>query len=115
METSILTSTKKILGVASDYTAFDLDIITHINSAFATITQLGIGSSSGFAIEDDDSKWEDFIANNTKLVSMCKTYVYLKVRYLFDPPVTSFHLTAMKEQIAEHEWRLNQFREESIA
>lgn len=114
METSILTSTKKILGIASDYTAFDLDIITHINSAFATITQLGVGASSGFEIEDAVSKWEDFISNNTKLVNMCKTYVYLKVRYLFDPPVTSFHLTAMKEQIAEMEWRLNQFREELV-
>ena len=112
MEDSILTSTKKILGMTSDYTAFDLDVITHINSAFATMAQLGVGPSIGFMIEDETSKWEDFVGDNIKLLNMAKTYVYLKVRYLFDPPTTSYHLNAVKDQIAEHEWRLNEFREE---
>jgi hypothetical protein len=115
MEDSILTSTKKILGITSDYTAFDLDIITHINSAFATMAQLGVGPAVGFMIEDETSKWEDFIVPTTPMMNMSKTYVFLKTRYLFDPPTTSYHLSAMKEQIAEHEWRIREFREELIA
>ena len=114
MEDSILTSTKKILGITSDYSVFDLDVITHVNSAFSTLTQLGVGPAIGFMIEDESSKWEDFVGDNMKMLNMVKTYVYLKVRYLFDPPTTSFHLTAVQEQIAEHEWRLNEFREELI-
>jgi hypothetical protein len=112
METSILISTKKILGIAAEYTAFDLDIISHINSAFSVLTQLGVGPTVGFMIEDESSKWQDFVTS-TALLNMVKTYVYLKVRVAFDPPTTSYHLTAMKDQIAEHEWRLNEFREET--
>jgi len=112
METSILTSTKKILGISSDYLAFDLDIITHINATFATLRQLGVGPTVGFMIEDETLAWEDYIQLNDPMLNMCKTYVFLKVRYLFDPPTTPYHVTAVKEQIAEYEWRLNEFREE---
>lgn len=112
METSILTSTKKILGIASDYVAFDLDIITHINATFSTLRQLGVGPTVGFMIEDETAVWEDYIQLNDSMLNMCKTYVFLKVRYLFDPPSTPYYLTAVKEQIAEYEWRLNEFREE---
>jgi hypothetical protein len=111
MTNSILTSTKKILGVADDYTAFDLDILTHINSAFATLHQLGIGPAQGFMIEDDTPTWDAFLGSDMRLNAV-KTYVYLRVRLLFDPPSTSYHLTALKEQIAEQEWRLNTYREE---
>jgi hypothetical protein len=112
MEESILTSTKKILGIASDYLVFDLDIITHINSALSTLTQLGVGPTAGFMIEDSTPKWDDFIVSNNPLMNMCKTYVFLRVKMLFDPPTTSYLLSAIKEQLAEHEWRLNEFREE---
>jgi hypothetical protein len=112
METSILNSTKKILGIDSAYTAFDLDIITHINSAFSTLTQLGVGPSVGFMIEDNTASWVDFIGNDTELNSV-KSYVFLRVRLLFDPPSTSYAINAYEDQIKELEWRLNTHREET--
>ena len=110
MEQSILTSTKKILGIAADYTAFDHDIITHINAAFSTLTQLGVGPVEGFMIEDESEEWEDYIEDYSQLNAV-KTYVFLKVRQLFDPPTTSYFVTAMEKQIQELEWRLNVSRE----
>lgn len=113
MEDSILTSTKKILGIAADYTAFDLDIITHINAAFSTLTQLGVGPSGGFMIEDATLTWDDFVTDDIQSVSSIKTYVYLRVKMLFDPPPTSFVIEALQKQITELEWRLNVHREET--
>ena len=113
METSILTGTKKILGLAEDYTAFDYDLITHINSAFSTLTQLGVGPAEGFMIEDETAVWTDFITDNDLQYNSVKTYVYLRVRMLFDPPATSFVIAALNEQIKELEWRLNVHREET--
>jgi hypothetical protein len=112
METSILTSTKKILGIAEDYTVWDLDIITHINSAFSTLTQLGVGPAAGFMIEDATAEWNDFILDDMQLNSV-KTYIYLRVRLLFDPPTTSYAITAMEDQVKQLEWRLNVHREET--
>jgi hypothetical protein len=112
METSILTGTKKILGLAEDYTAFDHDVITHINTAFSTLTQLGVGPAAGFMIEDETAVWSDFITDNDLQYNSVKTYVYMRVRMLFDPPGTSFVITALNEQIKELEWRLNVHREE---
>lgn len=110
MEQSILISTKKILGIADDYTVFDLDIITHINSAFSTLTQLGVGPSIGFMIEDSNAEWDDFIGVDLQINSV-KSYVFLKVKQLFDPPATSYLITAHENQIRELEWRLNTRRE----
>ncbi|QPL14660.1 hypothetical protein SEA_SCHWARTZ33_15 [Gordonia phage Schwartz33] len=110
MSESILTSTKKILGIAEDYDAFDMDIIMHINSALSTLNQLGLGPEEGFMILDDSEEWGDLLEDDMRLNSI-KTYVYLKVRIIFDPPSTSFVLTAMQEQIKELEWRLNAYRE----
>ncbi|ADD80903.1 virion structural protein [Rhodococcus phage ReqiPepy6] len=103
---SILNSTKKVLGIDADYDAFDLDVMMHINSAFATLNQLGVGPEEGFMIEDDTATWGDFIGNDKRLNSV-PTYVYLKVQLVFDPPATSFVLEAKKKQIEEYEWRLN--------
>jgi len=113
METSILTSTKKILGLTAEDTTFDLDVITHINTAFSTLYQLGVGPVTGFAIEDDTKTWEDFIDGDVSIVNACKTYVYLRVRLLFDPPSTSFALASMREQLTEYEWRISALREEA--
>ena len=110
MADSILESTKKILGIDAGYVVFDQDIIMHINSVFSTLEQLGIGPVDGYMIEDNVSTWEDFIGLDNRLNAV-KTYVYLRVRMLFDPPQTSYHLTAIKEQITELEWRLNVKRE----
>lgn len=110
MDESILNSVKKILGIASDYDAFDTDIIIHINSVFSTLNQLGLGPDEGFMIEDDSAVWGDFLLDDMRLNSV-KTYVYLKVRILFDPPTSGFVLTALQEQSKELEWRLNVYRE----
>lgn len=112
MEQSILISTKKILGITKDYTVFDLDIITHINSAFSTLTQLGVGPVNGFMISGVDETWTDFIAEDFQYNSV-KSYVFLKTRQLFDPPQTSYLISAVEKQIEELEWRLNVHREET--
>lgn len=114
MEDSVLISTKKILGVDQSFTAFDPDIITHINAAFSVINQLGVGPDAGFFITNEEALWSDLGVPDNQL-NIIKTYVYLKVRILFDPPNTGFQLTAMENQISEYEWRLSTFRESEIA
>jgi len=111
--TSILTGTKKILGILEDYTVFDHDIITHINTAFSTLTQLGVGPAEGFMIEDETAEWVDFIDDTDLQYNSVKTYVYLRVRLLFDPPTTSYLIAAFQDQVRELEWRLNVHREET--
>ena len=111
MTQSILTSTKKVLGLAEDYTAFDEDIKMHINSVLGTLNQLGVGPAESFEISDKEDTWEDFLGTKKNLNAV-KTYMYLKVRLVFDPPTTSFGINAMKDQILEHEWRLNVVRED---
>lgn len=112
MEDSILVVIKKLLGIPEDYTAFDVDVMTHINSAFSTLTQLGIGPATGFMIEDDSAIWADFLVTDKQLNSV-KTYIALRVRQIFDPPTTSYVVAAFAEQIKELEWRLNVHREET--
>ena len=103
---SILTSIKKLLGIAENYTHFDNDIIMHINSVFMTLTQLGVGPSDGFYIEDDSVIWSDFIQESNKLQAV-KTYIFIKVKLLFDPgSVGSSTLAMYERQVAEFEWRL---------
>lgn len=106
METSILLSIKKLLGLSSDYTQFDQDVIMHINTVFGILMQLGVGPSTGFSISGDTEVWSDYIEDMSKL-EMVKTYIYMKVRLMFDPPQSSSTLQAMTEQIKELEWRLN--------
>lgn len=102
---SILTSTKKMLGIAEEYDYFDKDIIIHINSVFLNLAQIGVGPEEGFLIEDDTSEWTDFIGDVAQLQAV-KSYMYLKVRLLFDPPLNSAVLESMNRMIAEYEWRL---------
>lgn len=113
MTDSILDSVKKNLGIEADYTVFDSDILMHINSVFSTLNQLGIGPLGGFMIEDSAANWVDFLDDDPRLNSV-KTYMYLRVRVLFDPPATSFHLTALHQQIMELEWRINAMREDLL-
>lgn len=107
MNQSILNSTKKILGVAQDYQAFDLDIITHINSVLSTLEQLGVGPVGGFAIQDETAEWGDLFGRPLDpRLNQIKSYIYLRVRMLFDPPTNSFTINAMTDQVKEMEWRL---------
>lgn len=103
---SILTSIKKLLGISEEYTHFDQDIIMHINSVFMILTQLGVGPSDGFFIEDKTLYWEDYISEPAELQAV-KTYMYMKVRLLFDPPASSAVMEALNRSISEFEWRLN--------
>ena len=103
---SILTSIKKLLGIDEEYTQFNSDIIMHINSVFLNLTQLGVGPSEGFLIEDDTATWDDFIGDSNQLQAV-KSYVYLKVKLLFDPPLSSSVTESMNRMISELEWRLN--------
>lgn len=101
---SILTSIKKLLGIMSDYTNFDDDIIIHINTAFAMLNQLGVGPEGGFMIVDANSRWEDYTTE--KNLNMIKTYIYLKVRLLFDPPTSTALIESINRTLSEIEWRI---------
>lgn len=108
MEDSILTSIKKLLGISEEYTQFDEDIIMHINSVFLNLTQLGVGPEEGFFIEDDTTDWDDFVDIESNMpLQAIKTYIYLKVKLLFDPPLSSSVIESTNRMIAELEWRLN--------
>ena len=103
---SILTLTKKHLGIEEEYEHFDTEIVDFINGALMSLMQLGLGSSEGFAISDKTATWTDFVGIRKDLETV-KSYVYLKVRLLFDPPASSFLVDAIKNQMTEMEWRLN--------
>lgn len=106
MEESILVSIKKLLGIDSEYTHFDTDIIMHINSVLSVLTQLGVGPSEGFVIEDSNALWTDFLSS-ARDIEMVKSHIYLKVRLLFDPPTSSAAMESAKQLISELEWRIN--------
>ena len=106
MPDSILTSIKKLLGITEEYTHFDPDIIMHINSVFMILSQLGVGPVNGFSISDATAVWSDFLPDGANLQAV-KSYVYQKVKLLFDPPQSSAVLDAMKQSVSEFEWRLN--------
>ena len=105
MNTSILTSIKKMLGIAEDYTHFDMDIIMHINSVLMILQQIGIGPVEGYSISDSTPTWNDFVPEEKHLEAI-KTYMYLKVKLLFDPPLGSAVTESINRLIAELEWRL---------
>lgn len=102
---SILTSIKKMLGIVEEYTHFDQDLIIHINSVLMILTQMGVGPSTGFSISDETATWEDFLGTDTRFESV-KSYIYLKVRLLFDPPQSSALIESTNKLISELEWRL---------
>lgn len=106
MGDSILTTIKKLLGIAEEYSHFDVDIIIHINSALMTLRQIGVGPETGYTITGDGETWSDFLSEDTSLEAV-KTYIYLKVRMMFDPPTISSVMEAMQRQANEYEWRLN--------
>jgi len=106
MNESILNDIKKLLGLDAEYDAFDQDIIIHINSVFMILNQLGVGPESGYRITGSSNTWSEFTDNEYEMESV-KSYIYLKVRMMFDPPQSSALMQAMNEQIKEFEWRLN--------
>lgn len=103
---SILTSIKKLLGIAEEYEHFDQDIIMHINSVFMILQQIGIGPEEGFSIVNKDAVWSDYITDSNKFESV-KSYIYLKVKILFDPPASSVVMESMNRMATELECRLH--------
>lgn len=110
MNNSILLDIKKMLGLTSDYDAFDTDIIININSVFMILNQLGVGPEKPYMITGSTEQWSDF-DNDLSDVLATKTYIYLRVRLLFDPPSSSFVLESINKQISEIEWRLRSQKE----
>ena len=102
---SILTSIKLLLGVMEDYEHYDTDIIMHINTVFMILRQIGIGPEEGFSIKDKSTTWDEYVS--TDKIEAVKTYIYLKVRLIFDPPSSSIMVEAINRTISELEWRLN--------
>lgn len=105
-KSSILNSIKKLLGIDAENTDFDTDVMIHINTALMTLNQLGVGPPNGFMIDDALDSWTDFVNDTTRIESI-KTYVYLKVKLVFDPPTSSAVIDSYKETIRELEWRIN--------
>lgn len=102
---SVLTTIKKMLGIAADYKSFDTDIIIHINTVLLTLNQIGVGPKTPVYIKSDMETWDAVLGDHKDLEAV-KTYIYLKVRMLFDPP-SGGALDAMNRQANELEWRLN--------
>lgn len=102
---SILTSVKQLLGIEESATDFDTEIIMHINSVLMILNQLAVGPIEGFRIIDKTATWSQFIGNSLSLESI-KSYVYLKVRLLFDPPQTGYLVESIKSLCTELEWRI---------
>ena len=106
MNESILTSIKKLLGITAEYKHFDQDLIIHINSVLMILNQLDVGPKDGFSIKDEYDVWGNFISEGQNLEAV-KTYIYLKVKLLFDPPISSAVTESINKLINELEWRLN--------
>lgn len=106
---SILETIKKLLGPDSSYEVFDTDIILHINTALADLSQMGVGPAEGFEIFDASATWADFIKchQHMKILSSIKTYVYLSVKLVFDPPTTASVITSYEKRLEKLEWRIN--------
>ena len=111
---SILTSTKLLLGLTEEDTSFDRQIIMHINSVLMRLRQLAVGSPDAFRIEDAETTWVDFLGDSEDLEAV-KTYVYLKVKMVFDPPTNATLYNSFKEQIREYEWCLNIEAEQEVS
>ena len=105
LDESILNSVKKLLGIQEEYEQFDPDIIMHVNSAFMILNQIGAGPEDGFRIEDKTAVWGDFTKNKINLESV-KTDVYLRVKLMFDPPLSSIVTESINRMISEFEWRI---------
>lgn len=104
MNELILDTTKKLLGIPSDYDEFDQDILMYINAVFAGLYQMGIGPQNGF-VATVDSSWSDFTTNSIA-TELLRTYMYYKVRLAFDPPTNGVHIESLKKLTEEAEFRL---------
>jgi len=105
MANSILTETKQMLGIPATDVVFDIDIVILINSAFMVLNQMGVGPETPFSIDDSIAEWDDFLTEISTYQAV-KSYIYLSVRLVFDPPGTSFLIDSLARTKQELEWRL---------
>lgn len=105
MSDEILDTIKKLLDIPKDLDYFDTDVKVHINSAMVSLNQLGVGPREGFILEDGKETWSDYVGGEN--VESVKTYIYLKVKEVFDPPSNAFAVQAIERQLKEIEWRLS--------
>lgn len=109
---SILTSVKKMLGITEEYDHFDADIIMHINSTLSILQQLGVGPLGGFSIFGKEETWDDLLKEDITRLALVKTYLYLQVKLIFDPPLSSAMISSMEKKMEELEWRItNSYKE----
>ena len=106
MQDSILMTIRKLVCGDPYADHFDTDLLVHINACFSILNQLGVGPENGFVVTDETQSWSSY-SDNDLILNMVKTYVTLKVRVIFDPPLTSSVLEAMNKEISQLEWRLN--------
>ncbi len=106
MDESILDSVKRAVGLDTTDEVFDGELIMYINLVFTILNQIGVGPTDSYTITDSNDVWSDF-SSDSSVVMLVKTYMYIKVRLLFDPPTSSFLATALQDQATEYEWRLN--------
>ena len=109
METndSIFLSTKKMLGIADEDKSFDDDLVMHINSVFSILNQLGVGPVDGFVVTGPTETWDEFLVDDKKnRLQVIKSYMYQRVKIIFDPPSTGVLNEALERQIKELEWRI---------
>lgn len=105
--TSILNDAKKMLGIEPDYKAFDDELCMHISSIMMTLNQLGVGPPQGFSVYDEDATWDVFLGRSRKDLAAVRSYIFLRLRLMFDPPANSFLVTSLQSQVDQLEWRLN--------
>ena len=103
---TILSSVKTVLGIPEEDTYFDQTLILHINSVFSILCQIGCGPTAGFMITGPET-WDDFLQNDPDREQLVKTYLPLRVRQIFDPPINGTVSQALANQIAELEWRIS--------
>ena len=106
MQDSILMTIRKLVCGDPYADHFDTDLLVHINACFSILNQLGVGPENGFVVTDETQSWSSY-SDNDRILNMVKTYITLKVRVIFDPPLTSSVLEAMNKEISQLEWRLN--------
>ena len=107
IESSILLSIKKGIGAAPEYTPFDVDIIMHINAQLANLYQLGLDAAKSLIVDGPDQLWSDLIPAEDSRLQFVKTYVYAKVKMIFDPPTSTAQMQALKDAAAESEFRIS--------
>lgn len=106
---SILNSVKAICNIPQTLDAYDAQIISHINTVFIALDQMGIGPNPGhgFRISDNKTTWSDYLGDKGDSIGSVKDYVGIKVRLMFDPPSNSYTTEALEKSLHEIEWRLS--------